>query len=103
MKVFLFILTFTLALLFFVRPFLLVGWSMYPTIGPVALAVCDGKNFTVNDIILFRYGNRAIAHRVIAISNDTIICKGDGNPPGMIEIIKDKDVICKIRVIIWGG
>jgi len=84
------------------HPYLLVGWSMYPTIGPVALAYCDGNNFTVNDIIIFKRNGKLIAHRVIAIEGDTVIAKGDNNPDNMIEVLKKDDVICKLKVVGWG-
>jgi signal peptidase len=102
MKVFLLVFFFTLVMLFSMRPYLLVGWSMYPTIGPVALAYCDGNNFTVNDIILFKWNGKLIAHRVIAIEKDTVIAKGDNNPSNMIEVLKKDDVICKVKVVGWG-
>jgi len=95
----LFLLLISLLVLVFSRGWfmILMGESMEPTIGRVAIAYCERGNFSVGDIIAFRYKNMTIVHRVMMIQGDTIVAKGDNNPNWMIEIVPRKDVLCKVR------
>ena len=79
---------------------IMVGDSMRPTIGPVAIGLCDGnlKGIKEGDIVAFRYSNRTIVHRIVYIGGDSIVAKGDNNT--YFELIKKGDVICKITYYI---
>jgi D-arabinose 1-dehydrogenase-like Zn-dependent alcohol dehydrogenase len=74
----------------------MVGFSMYPTVGPLAIGLCRDETIKEGDIIAFRYMNHSITHRVISIQGNTIVTKGDHND--FYEVIDRKDVKCKV---VW--
>jgi len=74
----------------------MVGDSMRPTIGPVAIGLCDGnlKGIREGDIVAFRYANRTVVHRVVYVGGDVIVTKGDNND--YFEFARKGDIICRI-------
>ena len=58
------------------------GISMYPAIEPGSIVIIDTnpERIQIGDVIVYSYGNELIGHRVIAITQDGFITKGDNNP-----------------------
>ena len=75
---------------------IMIGDSMRPAIGPVAIGLCDGNltDLKEGDIVAFRYSNRTIVHRIVYIGGDVIVAKGDNND--YFEFARKGDVICRI-------
>ena len=74
--------------------------SMSPSILSNDIVIVNISNkYDVNDIVTFKYNEEFITHRIIEISNDKIITKGDANYIVDNPIHKD-DIIGKV-VLIW--
>ena len=75
--------------------------SMSPTIKSGDLVIVKNKNnYNVDDIIVFNADlNSIVTHRIINISDSTIITKGDNNYANDLPITKDK-IIGKVVKII---
>lgn len=58
------------------------GVSMMPAIEPGDVVIIDRnpENIEIGDIIVYRYQDKLIGHRVIAIVEEGVIAKGDNNP-----------------------
>jgi signal peptidase I len=82
-----------------------VGNSMYPHIQSGDLMVIMKKTdplFKINigDIIVFRYEDVLVAHRVILIQDNNYYVKGDNNPNADAIIVKDNVLIGKVIEIV---
>ena len=64
-------------------PMFIIGKSMEPLfLTGDLIFVKKKKEYSLNDIVLFQYGDckEKIAHRIISIEKDLYICKGDNSP-----------------------
>lgn len=61
------------------------------------LIISESKNYEVGDVVVYQDGRMAVTHRIVAISEDEVITKGDANntedDPITIEQIKGKVVV----------
>lgn len=76
--------------------------SMEPNIkiGDYVIArINDG--YDVGDVVMFKYGNNYIAHRVIEVYDDEILTKGDNNKTADVKI-KKTDVVGPVVKVISG-
>lgn len=78
-----------------------VSGSMQPKIkvGDVVI-IKNSNNYNVNDIITFKDEDSYITHRIIKINNGKITTKGDFNNKKDDKIIKTKDVVGKVILVI---
>ncbi len=78
-----------------------VSGSMQPKIkvGDVVI-IKNSNNYNVNDIITFKDEGSYITHRIIKIDNGKITTKGDFNNKKDDKIIKMKDVVGKVILVI---
>ncbi len=76
-----------------------VSGSMQPAIevGDF-LILWEKKEYRVDDIITFRWGNNLVTHRIIAIDGDRVVTKGDSNniadEPIQMSQIEGKVFLC---------
>ena len=78
--------------------------SMEPTIKQNDLIIVSSKeSYTVGDIITFEMDDSYITHRVINISNNKILTKGDANNTNDKEIKSDVVIGKVIKIIPNGG
>ena len=77
------------------------GISMYPAIEPGDLVIVktDVKEIKIGDIVVFWYDGKLVGHRVIYITDEGVITKGDFNPyyDGLIPYNK---IVGKIVYVI---
>lgn len=71
-----------------------LGNSMYPVIRNGEIVDIVNETFGVGDIILFRYKNTLIVHRLLKVCNNEYFCKGDNS--FRIEKISFSDIIGKV-------
>lgn len=78
-----------------------VSGSMQPKIkvGDVVI-IKNSNNYNINDIITFKDEGSYITHRIIKIDNGKITTKGDFNNKKDDKIIKTKDVVGKVILVI---
>ncbi len=78
-----------------------VSGSMQPKIkvGDVVI-IKNSNNYNINDIITFKDEGSYITHRIIKIDNGKITTKGDFNNKKDDKIIKMKDVVGKVILVI---
>ena len=78
-----------------------VSGSMQPKIkvGDVVI-IKNSNNYNINDIITFKDDGSYITHRIIKIDNGKITTKGDFNNKKDDKIIKTKDVVGKVILVI---
>lgn len=76
--------------------FKVIGNSMLPFFYDKKTTVTLRKINTIkkNDIVLFKYNNKYVLHRIIKIKSNTITCMGDGLITK--EIIDKSDIIAKV-------
>lgn len=73
------------------------------SVGDIVL-IREEENYKKDDIISFREENTIITHRIIEITDDGFITKGDANNAVDSEVVKQKDIIGKkILIIPWIG
>jgi len=78
-----------------------VGTSMYPNIQNGDILVIMKKtdpNFSINigDIIVFKYNDLVVAHRVFLIQDGRYHVKGDNNPDADTIIVTNETLIGKV-------
>jgi hypothetical protein len=85
------------------------GWSMMPTVWPGDTLVIEhaiGDQVSAGDIVLFSSGRRFVAHRVVAIGDDsggsTIRTQGDAVPYADSPLVAS-DVMGKVSLILRKG
>lgn len=78
-----------------------VSGSMQPKIkvGDVVI-IKNSNNYKINDIITFKDEDSYVTHRIIKINNGKITTKGDFNNKKDDKIIKTKDVVGKVILVI---
>ena len=78
-----------------------VSGSMQPKIkvGDVVI-IKNSNNYNINDVITFKDEGSYITHRIIKIDNGKITTKGDFNNKKDDKIIKTKDVVGKVILVI---
>lgn len=94
--------------LFGLKPYIVQSGSMEPVIhtGSVVYINELAKNdIEVGDIIAYRLTNRIfVTHRVVEMSNDSVITKGDANESPDLAPISKKNIIGKFMFTIpWIG
>lgn len=61
------------------------------------LIISEGNNYQVGDIVVYQSGRIAVTHRIVSISGDEVITRGDANnaedEPISLERIKGKVVM----------
>jgi signal peptidase len=66
------------------------------------LIISKQKSYEVGDIVVFQDGKMAITHRIVSISENEVITRGDANntddEPIMLEHIKG-EVVCVIPLV----
>ena len=85
-----------------------VGWSMEPYIenGDTIVILTDdypGFSASVGEVLVFRYNDMAVAHRVYNIQNGRYYVKGDGNENADPWRIDNIDVIGKVIGVVDSG
>lgn len=92
---------FCIGFILHIKPVVVVSGSMEPTIetGSFLLVNENDKDIKENDIIAFKRENMLVAHRVIAITHEGYITKGDANDTVDIGILKDDAV--NGTVLFW--
>ena len=81
------------------------GYSMLPFIRGEKDEVwleAAGDELKVDDIVLFRYMDRYIMHRIIGISDKGLVIRGDGVPETCEYPLKD-DICGRVTAIIRNG
>jgi len=75
-----------------------VGNSMYPTLLPLDIVFVNPVPTIINegDIIVFKKGDALIIHRVIKVTKEGYITKGDANPAPDPWIVKKSEVLAKV-------
>jgi len=75
------------------------GISMLPAIHPGDVVIIDTKpdSIQIGDVIIYKYGDKLIGHRVIAIVQEGYITKGDNNP--YPDNLVPKDAV--IGKVVW--
>ena len=86
--------------------FRIKGTSMQPFLrhlrDEVVLQKCHSADLKPLDIVLFRYHDQYILHRICKIEHDTLIIQGDGIYASQ-EICKKSDVIGRVTYLIRRG
>jgi len=81
------------------RPLLVtvVGTSMYPTLIPLDIVFVNPVPTIINegDIIIYKHGGIPIIHRVVKVTEEGYITKGDANPAPDPWIVKKEEVLGK--------
>ena len=81
--------------------FIVTSGSMKPTIDVGSVVVIDTNSIVQNnDIITFTMKDSIITHRLVDISNDEYITKGDANETIDPSYIKKDDIIGKVILAI---
>lgn len=82
---------------------LVKGYSMRPLLrserDTVVLAPYRGECLQVSDVVLFRYRNRHVLHRIVHIHGDRLTLEGDGNYR-LQERCTTADVVAVVQRII---
>ena len=78
-----------------------IGNSMYPQIQSGDLIVIMKKtdpafSVAIGDIIVFKYDEKIVAHRVFFIGQESFYVKGDNNPDADAIIVNDSTLIGKV-------
>ncbi len=75
-----------------------VGTSMYPTLLPLDIVFVNPVPTIINegDIIVFRKYDMVIIHRVVEVTKEGYITKGDANPTKDPWIVKKEEVLAKV-------
>jgi len=78
-----------------------LGNSMYPTLLPLDVVFVNPVPTIINegDIIVFRKYDMVIIHRVVRITEEGYITKGDANPVEDPWIVKKEEVLAKVLQI----
>ena len=79
------------------------GYSMYPLIKSGDLLIIAKKgspyyNPEIGDILVYRYKNFYVAHRLIHINGDIYFLKGDNND--YVERVKEENVVGEVIEVI---
>lgn len=73
------------------------------SVGDIVL-ISEERNYERDDIISFKEGNTIITHRIIEMTDEGFITKGDANNAADSEVVKQEDIIGKeILIIPWIG
>lgn len=73
------------------------------SVGDIVL-ISEERNYERDDIISFKEGNTIITHRIIEMTDEGFITKGDANNAADSETVKEEDIIGKeILIIPWIG
>jgi len=78
------------------------GWSMYPTIMDDDYLIVDTtpEDLKVGDIIVYVHDGELIGHRIIKITKEGYIVKGDNNQAPDPWIVKREEIIGEVEHII---
>lgn len=83
--------------------FRLKGNSMYPLLrdglDEIILHPCRKEELRQMDIVLFRYGDRHLLHRIIRIDGDRLYMQGDGCIAAAEECLCS-DVVGKVEAVV---
>lgn len=81
-----------------------ISGSMEPTIHVGDMIIVDTKdnNYNEDDIVTFKDKNMLITHRIVSVTEDEIITKGDGNN-ALDDAITSSDIIGKYVFKINSG
>lgn len=87
------------------KPVVVMSGSMEPAIKTGSLAFIDTSDRMVfeGDVISFRAGDLLVSHRVIEVTDQGYITKGDNNDVADAGIVKDSSVEGKILFSIPGA
>jgi signal peptidase I len=79
------------------------GKSMNPTLSPRDLLEIEPcSHVFIGDIILFRCKDKLIVHRVVGITQEGIMTRGDNNNINDSELLTPQDIVGKV-VAAWQG
>ena len=81
------------------------GFSMLPFIrGEKDLVVLEkpGRDLSVDDIVLFRYGGHYVMHRIISVEGETYVIMGDGVPQNTEKVTRS-DIYGLVKRILRNG
>lgn len=96
----------TMPRLFGIMPYGIVSGSMEPEIPVGSLAFIDSRDRLpdIRDIVAFKAGNQTVTHRVIAITPEGYVTKGDANEAEDPAVLEKGRVlgICKAHVPVLG-
>jgi len=78
------------------------GLSMYPFIRDGDFIIIDvtPERIELGDVIVYVHGNEFICHRIIAITKEGYILKGDNNPIPDPWIVKREQILGEVEWII---
>lgn len=87
--------TATVPRLFGLMPYGIVSGSMEPTIPVGSLAFVDigDRSPEVRDVVAFRAGDQVVTHRVIDVSLDGYVTKGDANETRDPNVLQGSQVL----------
>jgi len=79
------------------------GYSMYPSIknGDLLVVAKKGSPYydpEIGDILVYRYKNFYVAHRLIRVDGDIYFLKGDNND--YVEKVKEENVVGEVIEVI---
>lgn len=76
------------------NPYVVVSGSMEPTlpVGSVCIVDCQQRSPDEGDIISYKAGDSIVTHRVIEVTDDGYITKGDANDTKDSGTVKEKQI-----------
>ena len=76
--------------------------SMNPLMRPGSILIyVYPKTVSIGDILIYKNGNESIVHRVINITENGFILKGDNNLAADVGIVRPENVYGKVVGILW--
>lgn len=96
--------SFSKASVFGYRIVTVLSGSMEPTLDTHSMAITDMKSndYEIGDIVVYKHEKILIIHRIIDITNNGYITKGDNNPVPDSWIVEKDQVVGKvIHIMNW--
>ena len=80
-----------------IHPYIVMSGSMEPDIktGSLCFISCDDKDVDVGDVIAYKSGDMIVTHRIIDVTNDGYITKGDNNDTADLAPVPQNAVMGK--------
>ena len=76
----------------------ITGLSMYPTYQNEELSLCENsKGHQIGDVVVFKFGENHIVHRIVGKVFTYFITKGDNNTLPDISLTSEDKIVCKLK------
>lgn len=85
---------FSMIVFFDMNPYVIVSGSMEPElpVGSLCMIDCQQKEPEAGDIISYKAGDSVITHRVVEVTDEGYVTKGDANDSKDPGVVKQKQV-----------